>query len=45
MYYSKFNEIYNEYFRTDPPPARTTVGSNLLLGARLEIDAIGYKPT
>jgi len=43
--YSKFNEIYNAYFRTDPLPARTTVGSNLLLGARLEIDAIGYKPT
>jgi 2-iminobutanoate/2-iminopropanoate deaminase len=43
--YSKFNEIYNEYFRTDPPPARTTVGSNLLLGARFEIDAIGCKPT
>ena len=43
--YSKFNEIYNDYFRTDPPPARTTVGSNLLLGARLEIDAIGYEPT
>jgi len=43
--YSKFNEIYNAYFGTEPPPARTTVGSNLLLGARLEIDAIAYKPT
>lgn len=40
--YSKFNEIYNAYFKTDPPPARTTIGAHLLLGARLEVDAIAY---
>jgi 2-iminobutanoate/2-iminopropanoate deaminase len=40
--YSKFNDVYNTYFQADPPPARTTVGANLLLGARLEIDAIAY---
>lgn len=43
--YSKFNEVYNAYFATDPPPARTTVGANLLMGARLEIDAVAYAPT
>lgn len=43
--YAKFNETYNGYFRTDPPPARTTVGATLLLGARVEIDAIAFSPT
>jgi 2-iminobutanoate/2-iminopropanoate deaminase len=40
--YSKFNEVYKAYFETDPPPARTTVGAQLLLGARLEVDAIAH---
>jgi len=43
--YAKFNETYNDYFRADPPPARTTVGATLLLGARVEIDAIAFAPT
>ncbi len=43
--YQGFNEIYNAYFSTDPPPARTTVGANLLLGARVEVDAIAYLPS
>jgi 2-iminobutanoate/2-iminopropanoate deaminase len=42
--YAKFNETYNAYFSTDPPPARTTVGATLLLGARVEVDAIAYVP-
>lgn len=43
--YQGFNEIYNTYFSADPPPARTTVGANLLLGARVEVDAIAYAPS
>jgi 2-iminobutanoate/2-iminopropanoate deaminase len=42
--YQGFNEIYNTYFSADPPPARTTVGANLLLGARVEVDAIAHAP-
>ena len=38
-----FNKIYAEYFG-DNPPARATVGSVLMLDARLEIESLAYKP-
>lgn len=38
-----FNKVYAEYFG-DNPPARATVGSTLMLDAKLEIEALAYKP-
>jgi 2-iminobutanoate/2-iminopropanoate deaminase len=37
-----YNEIYREYF-TEPYPARTTVGTQLL-GFKIEVEAIARKP-
>ena len=42
--FGRFNQIYAEYFGGDEPPARATVGSTLMLDARLEIEALAYKP-
>ena len=39
-----FNRVYAEFFGGDEPPARATVGSTLMLDARLEIEALAYKP-
>jgi 2-iminobutanoate/2-iminopropanoate deaminase len=36
--FSRFNEVYEEFFSSDPP-ARTTVGA-ALLGILVEIDCI-----
>ncbi len=36
--FSQFNEIYKEFFRNDPP-ARTTVGADLL-GILVEVDCV-----
>jgi 2-iminobutanoate/2-iminopropanoate deaminase len=41
--FGRFNEIYAEYFGNNPP-ARTTVGSVLLVDAAIEMDAIAYRP-
>ena len=38
--YSGFNEIYNSYFATNPPPVRTTVQAKMPLGALIEADVI-----
>ena len=38
-----FNKVYAEFFPEDPP-ARATVGSTLMLDARIEIEALAYKP-
>ena len=38
-----FNKIYAEYFG-DNPPARATVGSTLMLDARIEMESLAYKP-
>jgi 2-iminobutanoate/2-iminopropanoate deaminase len=35
-----FNKTYQEFFTLDVPPARTTVGSPLLAGIKVEIDAV-----
>lgn len=41
--FAGFNKVYAEFFG-DNPPARATVGSTLMLDARLEIEALAYKP-
>ncbi len=41
--YSGFNEIYNSYFTTNPPPVRTTVQAKMPLGALLEVEVIACK--
>ncbi|MDH3670800.1 MAG: RidA family protein [Gammaproteobacteria bacterium] len=38
-----FNKIYAEYFG-DNPPARATVGSVLMLDAKIEVETLAYKP-
>lgn len=42
--FQAFNAVYAAYF-DGPPPARSAVRSDLLLpGARLEVEAVCYKP-
>jgi reactive intermediate/imine deaminase len=41
--FSQFNAVFAEVFPSDPP-ARSTVISKLVLNARLEVEAIAYKP-
>lgn len=38
-----FNRVYAAFF-TDAAPARSTVKSQLMVDAKVEIDAIAYKP-
>jgi reactive intermediate/imine deaminase len=38
-----FNRVFAEYFGDDAP-ARSTVRSELMIDAKIEIDAIAYKP-
>ncbi len=38
------NRVYAEYFG-ESPPARSTVRSELMIAAKVEIEAIAYKPT
>jgi 2-iminobutanoate/2-iminopropanoate deaminase len=40
--FREYNEIYKEFFTTDPP-ARTTVGCQLV-GIQVEIDCIAVLP-
>ncbi|GLY42897.1 reactive intermediate/imine deaminase [Amycolatopsis sp. NBRC 101858] len=40
----EMNKAYAELFGT-PAPARSAVGSGLLLGARVEIEVVAYAPT
>jgi 2-iminobutanoate/2-iminopropanoate deaminase len=42
--FADFNEIYKEYFRTNPPPARTTVEVGFADGIEFEIDVIAFIP-
>lgn len=41
--FARFNDAYRAFF-PDGPPARSTVVTALLLGARIEIEAIAWKP-
>jgi len=38
------NEVYSEYFMTEPRPARATVQADLLFGMKVEIQGIAYIP-
>ncbi|MFQ5973711.1 MAG: RidA family protein, partial [Alphaproteobacteria bacterium] len=38
-----FNRVYAEYFGDDPP-SRSTVRSQLMIDAKVEVEAIAYKP-
>ena len=41
--FAGFNKVYAEFFPEDPP-ARATVRSDLMLDAKIEIEALAYKP-
>ncbi|TVQ32202.1 MAG: RidA family protein [Geminicoccaceae bacterium] len=41
--FARFNKVYAEYFPTNPP-ARSTVEARLMIDAKIEIEAIAYKP-
>ncbi len=41
--FGAFNKVYAEYFK-DAPPARSTLVSPLVVDAKVEIEAIAYKP-
>lgn len=38
-----FNEVYAEYFPTEPP-ARSAVVSDLLVDCRVEVEVVAYRP-
>jgi 2-iminobutanoate/2-iminopropanoate deaminase len=39
-----YNEVFSKYFAKDPP-ARSTVRADLMRDARIEIEAVAYKPS
>ena len=41
--FGAFNKTYASFFTTEPP-ARSTVRSDLMIDAKVEIEAIAYKP-
>lgn len=41
--FSSFNAVFEKHF-IDAPPARSTVRSALMVDAKVEIDAVAYKP-
>jgi reactive intermediate/imine deaminase len=41
--FSSFNGVFEKYF-IDNPPARSTVQSNLMVDAKVEMEVIAYKP-
>lgn len=41
--FTSFNAVFECHF-SDHPPARSTVQSALMVGAKIEIDVIAYKP-
>ncbi|MCP1200244.1 RidA family protein [Notoacmeibacter sp. MSK16QG-6] len=41
--FSSFNAVFEKYF-IDSPPARSTVRSELMVDAKVEMDVIAYKP-
>ncbi len=43
QYFSEFNRCYSEQFTSSPPPARSTVCSDLAIpGALIEIEAVAF---
>lgn len=41
--FSSFNAVFEKHF-IDAPPARATVRSELMVDAKVEIEAVAYKP-
>jgi len=41
--FSGFNKVYGEFFDKEPP-ARSVVRADLMIDAKVEIEAIAYKP-
>lgn len=41
--FARFNAVYGSYFQ-GPPPARSTVEARLMIDAKIEIEAMAYKP-
>lgn len=41
--FARFNKVYTSYFN-DPLPARSCVESKLVITAKVEVEAIAYKP-
>ena len=41
--FARFNKVYTSYF-SDPLPARSCVESKLVITAKVEVEAIAYKP-
>lgn len=41
--FQAFNRVYTEYFGANPP-ARSCVHSRIMVDAKVEVDAIAYKP-
>lgn len=41
--FAAFNYVYRSYF-PESPPARSTVQAGLMLGARVEIEAVAFRP-
>ena len=41
--FTSFNAVFEKYF-IDHPPARSTVQSSMVVDAKVEIDAVAYKP-
>ena len=41
--FALFNQVYGSYF-DDAPPARSCVASMLMIDAKVEVEAIAYKP-
>ena len=39
-----YNDVFSKYFAKDPP-ARSTVRADLMRDARIEIEAVAYKPS
>jgi len=42
--FAGMNEVYAEFFRTEPRPARATVRADLLFGMKVEIQGIAVAP-
>lgn len=42
--FAAMNEVYQEFFRTEPRPARATVQAGLLFGMKIEVQGIAVVP-
>jgi 2-iminobutanoate/2-iminopropanoate deaminase len=42
--FAAMNDVYREFFRTEPRPARATVQAGLLFGMKIEVQGIAVLP-